>query len=82
MLYCIDILFSILLFYNVFLIAGIIISWIPGLLNFKLFRIINKISDFYMEPFTGILILGPLDFTPIIGFMLYDALIYAISYLL
>ena len=82
MYFCINILFKILLFYNYILIGGILLSWIPGLYKFKIFRMIRKMSDWYMEPFSGYIVLGPIDFTPIIGFMLYDGLIYAISYLL
>jgi len=82
MTFCINVLFQILLFYNYILIAGIFLTWLPMLYNFKFFRIIKKMSDWYIEPFSGYLILGPIDFTPIIGFIIYDGLIYAISYLL
>ena len=80
--FCISILFNILLIYNFILIGGIILSWFPMLNRFALFRFVNKLSDLFMGPFHGYLILGPLDFTPIIGFMLYDGIVYAISYLL
>lgn len=82
MSFCVNLLYQILLFYNVFLVAGIILSWLPMLYRFKIFRIIAKISDLYMGPFTGIITFGPIDFTPIIGFILYDGIVYAISYLL
>ena len=80
--FCITILFQLLLFYNTFLIGGIILSWFPMLMRFRIFRWIRIISDWYMEPFQGYLIFGPLDFTPIIGFMIYDGIVYAISFLL
>lgn len=79
---CIEILFYILTFYNFFLVAGIIMSWFPVLYKFRLFRIIATIGNWYMEPFTGVLVLGPLDFTPIIGFFLYDCIISLLVYLL
>ncbi len=82
MYYCINILFSILSFYNYILIAGIILSWIPGLYKFWIFRFIRKLCDLYMEPFYGIVVLGPIDFSPVIGFMIYDAILYGIVYLL
>jgi len=82
MQFCIYILFKLLTFYNYILIGGIILSWIPSLYKFGIFRLIRKMYNWYMEPFSGYLILGPLDFTPIIGFMIYDALLYGISYLL
>ena len=80
--FCISLLYDILLMYNFILIGGIILSWFPMLNRFALFRLVNKLSNLFMEPFHGYLILGPLDFTPIIGFMLYDGIVYAIGYLL
>ncbi len=82
MYYCINILLSIISFYNAFLIAGIILTWIPFLYKFKFFRGIRKICDWYLGPFSGVLVLGPLDFTPIVGFVLFDGLLHAILYLL
>lgn len=82
MQFCIFILFQILIIYNYILIFGILLSWIPYLYNFRIFRIIRKICDWYMEPFQGYVVIGPIDFTPLIGFMIYDAILYGISYLL
>ncbi len=82
MQFCIFILFQILMFYNYIIIAGLILSWIPVLYRFRIFRIIRKMCDWYMEPFYGYVVIGPIDFTPIIGFMIYDAILYAVSYLL
>lgn len=82
MVFCINVLLWILSAYNIFLIAGVFLSWMPFLYKYKFFRIVGKIGDWYMKPFTGILVIGPLDFTPIIGFMLYDGLIGLVYYLL
>lgn len=80
--YCVQILLYALSAYSFFLLAVVIMSWFPALYNFKIFRLIAKIGNLYLEPFSGVLVLGPLDFTPIIGFMLYDGLITIIYYLL
>lgn len=61
--------------YYLFLIAGVFLSWLPMLYNFRFFRFVKKVGDWYMEPFHGIVVLGPLDFTPIFGFILYDLLL-------
>lgn len=82
MSFCIAILYQILVWYNFILIGGIILSWFPMLYRFKIFRILRIMSDWFMGPFHGYLVLGPIDFTPIIGFMIYDGIVYAISYLL
>ncbi len=72
MLICFLIFYYILLAYDAILLMGIILSWIPGLLKFKIFRIIDKIADWYLEPFSGILVFGPIDFTTLIGFAVYS----------
>ena len=78
----IGILLYILYGYNFFLIAVVLMSWFPALYNFRIFRLIGKVGNWYLEPFSGILVLGPIDFTPIVGFMLYDGLVTAILFLL
>ena len=81
MIYCIDILWYLLNAYNFILIAGVIMTWLPFLYNFKIFRMIAKMCDWYLGPFRGILVLGPLDFTPLIGFFLYDGIVSLIYFL-
>lgn len=82
MSYCVSILYYILNFYNIFLIANIILSCFPRLRNIPFFNIIGKIGDWYLDPFSDVLVVGIFDFTPIIGFALYDGITYAILYLL
>lgn len=54
------------------LIASVLLSWIPELRNTGLYRIIRGIADPYMRLFRGLLVFGMMDFTPIIGFLLYS----------
>ena len=82
MVQCINILLSILSLYNIFLIGHIILTWLPFLMKYSFFRLIYKFGGWYIEPFSGVLVLGPIDFTPVIGFIIYDSLIAAIYYLL
>lgn len=82
MTHCINVLLYILYAYNFILIAGVIMSWLPFLYNFKIFRLIAIVGNWYMEPFRGVIVLGPLDFTPIIGFFLYDGIVSLVYYLL
>lgn len=80
MFHCINLLFILLNLYNYILLGGIILSWFPGLMRFRFFRFIRTMSDWYMGPFQGFVVLGPLDFTPVIGFLIYDAIVTAIFY--
>lgn len=65
--------------YYYVLLAGIIVSWIPNNEKILPLKIIKKTSDAYMGPFHGILVIGFLDLTPIIGFVLYNFLYSALA---
>lgn len=54
------------------LIAYVLMSWIPELRGTKIHRIISNIADPYMRLFRGLLVIGMLDLTPIIGFILFQ----------
>ncbi|MFA6843504.1 MAG: YggT family protein [Bacilli bacterium] len=59
-----------------YLIGFVIIStWIPPLYQAKFMKPFRYVTDAFMQPFRGILVFGPLDFTPIIGIILLQ-LIY------
>lgn len=58
--------------YLYILIAYVLMSWIPELRGTKLHQIIHNIANPYMRIFRGILVIGMFDFTPIIGFYLYQ----------
>ena len=79
---CVKILYYLLFAYNYILIAGVIMTWLPFLYNFRIFRFIATMANWYMGPFRGVLVLGPIDFTPLIGFFLYDGIISLAYYLL
>ncbi len=58
--------------YYYILIAYILMSWIPELRGSKVHKIIHSIANPYMRIFRGLLVFGRMDFTPIIGFFLYQ----------
>lgn len=64
--------------YYYVLLAGIIMSWIPGAQNNKFCRVVRAIGDAYLGPFHGLLVVGFLDFTPIIGFAIYHFIVYVV----
>lgn len=65
-------LFYILHSYFYFMIAVVILSWVPGIREYKWFRTCEKISDFYLGRFRGLIVIGYLDLTPILGFFIYQ----------
>ncbi len=69
------ILYYILSGYWYIMIGGVILSWLPGLMQYKFFSLIRNVSDWYLKPFQGRIILGVFDFTPIIGFMIYSGVL-------
>jgi len=60
------------------LIAFVLGSWIPELRNTKIYRVIYNLANPYMRLFRGFLVIGMMDFTPILGFMLYS---FGLTYL-
>lgn len=64
--------YIILYVYESIIVLDIILSWIPSIREFVLPRIIHSVADWYMHPFRGKLILGPLDLTPIIGIIILN----------
>ena len=67
-----EILHMILTAYYWILIAYILGSWIPELRKTKVYRIIYQLANPYMRIFRGLLVFGMMDFTPILGFLLYS----------
>jgi len=64
--------YYILTAYYWILIINIFLSWIPELKNTKIGRVLIWLGDPYMRIFRGLLVFGMMDFTPIIGFILYN----------
>ena len=58
--------YFILLAYRFIILVDIILSWIPNLMQYKIFRLVNHVTSWIEEPFRGHLVIGRLDFTPII----------------
>jgi YggT family protein len=68
--------------YLYFMIATIILSWIPGIRESKFYQIMDRITTFYMGRFRGILVFGMMDFTPILGFIIYQLALFGLSQLI
>lgn len=65
-------IYQVLRIYYWILIASIFLSWLPELRHTMIGRWITRLSDPYMRIFRGLIVVGMFDFTPIIGFVLYN----------
>lgn len=60
---------------------NIIFSWFPNIYRYRLCRIIDIAANWYLKPFHGIVVIGSIDFTTMIGlgfFQFVIGLIYLI----
>lgn len=69
------ILYIILRVYQGIMLLSIFISWIPGMRDTKIGILINQSSDWYLGYFRSFLVFGGIDFTPMIGLIIYEFLI-------
>lgn len=70
-----EILYYIFSGYWYIMIAGVLLSWLPGLLQYRVFSVVRSVSDWYLKPFQGKVVFGIFDFTPIIGFLIYSGIL-------
>ena len=54
------------------LIAYVLGSWLPELRKTKIYALIHKLANPYMRIFRGLLVFGMMDFTAILGFLLFS----------
>jgi uncharacterized protein YggT (Ycf19 family) len=66
------VVYRILQVYFYILIGSILLSWLPELRETQLGRFIDRLASPYMSVFRGLLVFGMFDFTPIIGFIIYQ----------
>lgn len=65
-------LYYVLEAYYYILIAYILLSWIPSIRQSAFYATIAKVADPYMRIFRGWFVFGQMDFTPIVGFLLFQ----------
>jgi len=58
--------------YYYIMIAYILMSWIPELRRSKFYGFVSSVTDPYLRIFRGLIVIGMMDLTPIIGLMLYQ----------
>lgn len=67
-----NLIVSALEIYFYLMIAVILLSWFPEARQTSWYQSLLKITDPYLRLFRGIIIIGQFDFTPILGFLLYQ----------
>jgi len=72
MIILLDLLVTVLEIYFYLMIAVILLSWFPELRGSSWYQTLIKITDPYLRLFRGIIVIGQFDFTPILGFLLYQ----------
>ncbi len=72
MVLVLEIIHAMLEIYYWILIAYVLGSWFPELRKSKVYQVIHNLANPYMRIFRGLLVFGMMDFTPILGFMLYS----------
>lgn len=72
MFYLLSVVVWALRIYFYILIAFVLLSWFPEFRHTKFYRVIAQIAMPYMRLFRGLLVFGSFDFTPILGFLLYQ----------
>jgi YggT family protein len=58
--------------YFYLMIATILLTWFPEATKTKWFEALYQITSPYLRLFRGVVVIGQFDFTPIIGFLLYQ----------
>lgn len=66
-------IYWILNIYFWYMIVVILISWVPGVIEKGWYQKLRSTIDWYIGKFRGLIVVGPVDFTPILGFLLYEA---------
>ncbi len=72
LIYALIVLFYLLQGYFYFMILTIILGWLPSFREGKIYPWMEKVTDVYLGRFKGILVAGQVDFTPIVGFIIYN----------
>ncbi|HEY8396170.1 MAG TPA: YggT family protein [Bacilli bacterium] len=75
----IKIIYFLLTAYGGIMSLGIILSWVPGAFEIGFFKQIRNIGDWYLGTFRGRLVIGMIDFTPLIGLIIYSFILNLLS---
>lgn len=68
-------LYIVLRAYQGIMVLSIFLSWIPDARSSKFGILIGRMTDWYLGYFGNFLVIGNIDFTPMLGLIAYEFLI-------
>lgn len=72
-------LYVVLSAYRFVILLAFILTWFPGAAQNKLCRLIFHVADYFMWPFHGILVIGSIDFTGMIGIGIFEGILQLLA---
>lgn len=72
MIVILNALVTLLEIYFYLMIATILLTWFPEATKSRWFGYLYQLTSPYLRLFRGVIVIGQLDFTPIIGFLVYQ----------
>lgn len=70
------VLYYIFNLYSFLITIDIVLSWFPSLYELRFVRLIHNITNPYMKYFDNFLVIGPLDFTPVVGIIILEGITF------
>lgn len=71
--------FYFLQIYYYTIIAAILLGWIPEITKTGFYAFLRRVTDPYLRIFRGLLVIGMVDLTPILGLLLYQFVMNAFA---
>lgn len=75
-------LYRVLEIYFYTLIIYVLLSWIPELRQSRFYQMLGTITEPYMRLFRGLIVIGMIDLTPILGFFLFQFGLQALGFVI
>ena len=76
------IIYRILEAYLYVLIAYILLSWIPEIRRTRFYEFLERLTNPFMRIFRGIIVIGMIELTPIVGFLFYQWGLSALAFMI
>ncbi len=65
-------LFYVLQVYFYMMIMFVLLTWFPSMRETRIYYLLYLITNPYLRVFRGVVVFGQMDFTPLVGFLLYN----------
>ncbi len=71
-------LYQVLYVYYLLMIIVLLLGWTP-LINTGIYRFLDRVTGVYLDHFSGKLVYRAVDFTPMVGIVLFRLVLYVIE---